>query len=324
MGIVTVQAIDPADQPVGVTPGATVHNDQISRSRRRIQTIVALGDSTPVGIGDPLADGGWRGFATMLADAVGDRNEVNYANLAFTGARAHCVRTRQLPEAVRLRPDAATVLVGMNDTLRSDFDPTRVHDDLDATVRALTGVGSVVLTARYHDHSRIFRLPGPLNRALRVRIAQLNAIIEVVSERYGAACLDLHALPGVYDLANWAVDRLHPSEVGHRLLAGGFARLLGEAGCSVPNPVSTVCSGGMRVTSVHHAGWLMAKALPWLWRRGRDLLPFATSIIWREFLGRPQPAHLPFACADETACQETDPPGDTRHRAPRVGGPDRG
>lgn len=273
-------------------PDTTVARPGPPSRRRRIHTIVALGDSTPVGIGDPLAGGGWRGYATLLAEAVGDG--VRHANLSFTGARAHCVRTRQLPEAVGLRPDAATVVVGMNDTLRSDFDPTRVHDDLDATVRGLTGVGTVVLTARYHDHSRIFQLPGPLNRALRTRISQLNAIIETVSDRYGALSLDLHAMPGAYDLATWAVDRLHPSELGHRLLAGGFARLLTEAGCEVPNEVATTCSGGMRITSVHHVGWLAVKGLPWLWRRGRDLLPFATSIIWRELLGRPQRAHLPF------------------------------
>ncbi|HEY2204132.1 MAG TPA: SGNH/GDSL hydrolase family protein, partial [Pseudonocardia sp.] len=33
---------------------------------RPVRTLVALGDSTPVGIGDPLPDGGWRGFGPLL------------------------------------------------------------------------------------------------------------------------------------------------------------------------------------------------------------------------------------------------------------------
>lgn len=212
----------------------------------------------------------------LLAAALGAGE---YRNLAFTGARTRCVRESQLPDAGEFRPDVAVLVVGMNDTLRSDFDPAAVHADLDQVVGQLRALGTVVLTVRFHDHARVFRLPGPLRRALRARIDELNRVVDQVAQAHGAPCLDLDVLPGAYELAAWSVDRLHPSERGHRLLARGFAELLAEAGVAVPEPVSLVCSGGVRTGTVEHIGWLVFKGIPWLWRRGRDLLPYAAMVL---------------------------------------------
>lgn len=254
-----------------------------------VSSLVALGDSTAVGIGDPLPDRTWRGFAPLLAGAVSGSEPVRYANLSFTGARLNAVRRRQLPAALALRPDVAVLVAGMNDTLRSDFDPAGLFADLDHVVGSLRGAGALVLTARYHDHSQVFRLPGPLRRALVTRIRQLNEVTDAVVARHAAGCLDLDRVPGAYDPAAWSVDRLHPSELGHRMLARGFARLLTEAGCAVPQQVSLACSGGAHVTGWHHAGWLLAKGVPWLWRRGRDLLPHAGAIMLRSLVGDEPP-----------------------------------
>jgi lysophospholipase L1-like esterase len=260
----------------------TIHSQ--ASAGRAVRTLVALGDSATAGIGDPLPGGRWRGFGPLLAAAVGEPGQVRFANLSFSGARMRDVCIQQLPQALRLRPDAAVLVVGMNDTLRSDFDPARLFDYLDRVVGSLTAAGTVVVTARFHDHTRVFTLPGPLRRALRQRIGALNAVTDAVVARHNALCLDLHRMPGAYDVAAWSVDRLHPSELGHRMLARGFAGLLADAGCAVPNPVSLVCSGGAQINVLHHIAWLIIKGIPWLWRRGRDLLPYAVSIIFRDLV----------------------------------------
>ncbi len=247
-----------------------------------ISSIVILGDSTPVGLGDPMPGGGWRGFGPLLAEALGPPGTVSLTNLSTVGARMTGVRQEQLPGALAAKPQAAVVVVGMNDTLRSDFDPVRLHAEYDEVVGALRAAGSAVLTTRYHDHSEIFWLPGSLGRALRARIAQLNAATDAVAARHGAAMLDLHTLPGGYDKASWSVDRLHPSELGHRMLAQGFAELLRGAGFAVPQPVSLTCGGGRQVTAAHHAAWLVVKGVPWLCRRGKDLVPYAVSAVLQE------------------------------------------
>ncbi|MCS7481342.1 SGNH/GDSL hydrolase family protein [Umezawaea endophytica] len=232
-----------------------------------MRTLVVLGDSTSVGIGDPVP-GGWRGFGPLLGAAFPD-----YHNLAFPGARVGCVRTRQLPLALAARPDAVVVLAGMNDTLRSDFDPVRLHHDLDHVVGALRSAGAMIVTVRFHDHGRVFRLPGALRRALSARVAAVNEVVDAVVARHGIGCVDLDLLPGAYDASTWSVDRLHPSELGHRRLAAAFAEVLGTA------PVSLECVGGVRTTPLHHAAWLVLKGLPWLWRRSRDLVPMVVRIM---------------------------------------------
>ena len=261
---------------------------------RGVASLAVLGDSVAVGLGDPLPDGGWRGFGPLLAAALGAAGEVRYTNLSFTGARMGGLRHRQLPGALAARPDVAVILAGMNDTLRSDFDPVALREDLDVTVTALQASGAVVLTTRFHEHGRVFRLPGPLRRVLHHRVGQVNDATEQVVARRGALCLDLHLIPGAYDPAAWSVDRLHPSERGHRMLAGGFADLLAGAGIAVPHPVELTCSGGRQLTAAHHVAWLVCYGVPWLARRGRDLVPHTAALVLRDLLGRP--AAVPSRC----------------------------
>lgn len=242
----------------------------------------ALGDSTTVGIGDPLAGGGWRGWAAILAESLAPPAQVRFANLASVGARVHDVRTTQLPIALAERPHIASVIVGINDTLRSDFDVGRVRDDLDHAIGTLTGCGTTVLTALMHAHGRVFRLPSLLRSALWRRIERLNAVYEGVSKAHGALCVDLGEHPGTYDPASWYVDRLHPGELGHRLLARSFAEMLLQAGHDLRELPSLEPSGGVPRTRIHDAWWMVVKGVPWAVRRSRDLLPYAIDLTLRE------------------------------------------
>jgi lysophospholipase L1-like esterase len=237
---------------------------------RTVRTLAVLGDSIGVGIGDPTT-GGWRGFAPLLAAALGHPDLVNVSR---NGARVRGLRTGQLPQVIPARPDAAIVLAGMNDTLRSDFDPGDIGRDFDQVVGTLTGMGTVVVMVRYHDHGRVFRLPGGLHRALARRIGALNAAVDEVALRYGVGVVDLGALPGTYLPHAWSVDRLHPSEWGHRMLARALADCLATGGVLVPDEVSDRCAGGVVINRLDHILWLIVKGLPWLVRRGADLLPY--------------------------------------------------
>ena len=77
---------------------------------RQVRTLVALGDSTTVGLGDPVPGRRWRGFGPLLADSLSGPNQVDCVNLSFSGARANCVRTQQLPQALRAKPDAVVMM----------------------------------------------------------------------------------------------------------------------------------------------------------------------------------------------------------------------
>lgn len=252
---------------------------------RRARRLAVLGDSTAVGLGDPVPGRGWRGVGPFVAQALGVEPD-GYLNTAFTGARMRCLPTDQLAAAVVHRPDVAVVIVGMNDTLRSDFDAGAMARDLDHVMRTLAKLGTTVVPVRFHDHGRVFRLPGPLYRALKARIDELNEVIEGVARQHAMPCLDLGSLAGAYELSSWSVDRLHPSELGHRMLARALTELLAEEGFILREPVSLVCSGGTRPRTIDHVAWLVIKGIPWLWRRGRDLLPHAAAIMIRSARAR--------------------------------------
>lgn len=245
---------------------------------RPVRTLAVLSDSIGVGVGDRTFGGGWRGFAPLLANALGAARLVN---LSFNGARIGSVRTVQLPVALRAHPEAAVLMVGMNDTMRSDFDRGRLRTDLGSVVSQLVAAGTTVVTIRYHDHSKVFRLPGPLRRALATRIDQLNAVFDDVVQRHGVPVLDLDRMPGAYHPATWSVDRLHPSELGHRLLARAFAAAFADAGLAVPGEVSLACAGGAKISGLDHVAWLVLKGIPWLFRRGSDFVPHVASTVLR-------------------------------------------
>ncbi|KAA1024191.1 SGNH/GDSL hydrolase family protein [Pseudonocardia sp. EV170527-09] len=241
-----------------------------------------LGDSTAVGLGDPLPGGGWRGVGPLLRDALDDParpGSVRLDNHARTGARMADARHGQVPVAAASGPDVVVLCVGMNDTLRSDFDPAGIRRDCAESLELLLGAGATVLLLRFHDHTRVWPLPGLLQRALAARISALNGAVDgavadavAATGRSAVGILDLDTA-GSYDPAAWSVDRLHPSELGHRLLARGFAGLLGAAGFAVPGEVGLDAAGGREVTAWQRGAWLVVQGVPWLVRRGRDLGP---------------------------------------------------
>jgi lysophospholipase L1-like esterase len=241
----------------------------------------ALGDSTTEGLGDPLPGGGWRGWAALLAASLGPAELIN---LAVSGATSRQVRDAQLGPALAVRPVIASVLVGVNDTLRGGFDPDRIHADLDHTIGSLATAGATVLTARMPDPGRMFGLPAALSRPLSRRTRALNTVVDEIAARHGTVHLDLADHPSTYDRRMWSVDRLHPSERGHRLVARGFGELLRAAGWPLPALPAAEPSGGAEPTRWGHAWWLATRGTGWLAERCTDLVPSLAAMALREAL----------------------------------------
>ncbi len=241
---------------------------------------MALGDSVTVGVGD-RTDHGWRGWAALLAESLAVAYDLRFTNLAGVGATARQVRDEQLPVAVDLRPHLASLVVGVNDTMRSSFDPVRLRADVLASAEALSDAGADLLLVRFHDHGRVFGLPRMLRGPLARRIAVVNAVYDEVHARFGGAYVDLAASPEIYARATWSVDRLHPSENGHRLLARTFAGILRPSGPAVTLPALEP-GGGVVPTPWADLAWMATEGLPWVGRRARDLGPWAARLAVSE------------------------------------------
>ncbi|WP_438489146.1 SGNH/GDSL hydrolase family protein [Streptomyces sp. S186] len=242
----------------------------------------ALGDSLTEGLGDPVAGGGWRGWAALLAAALGERpGDVPLVNLARSGALAGEVAREQLPVALELAPRFASLLVGANDTLRAAFAIDRVAAALDRAHGTLSAGGAVVLTACLPDPGRMLGLPAPLARPLARRMRAVNTVVHAVSARYGGVHLHLADHPWVADRATWSVDRLHPGERGHRLLARGFHDLLAARGLAAgPPPPLTL--DGPPPTRAGAALWMATRGTRWVADRCTDLLPGLLALAIRE------------------------------------------
>lgn len=232
----------------------------------------ALGDSASCGVGDPTP-GGWRGWAQLLSDAIGRAHHVSFCKLAVPGATVADVRRSQLAEAIAHRPHVASLVVGLNDAMRSSWDPARIREDLLHCAAELARRGTLLVTVQFHDHTRVLGLPEVLARPMRARIRVLNEIYAEIHERYGVLQLDLAGDPAMQDRALWSFDRLHPSELGHRVLAMKVGVLLNAEGLHFPLP-SLVCTSAP-ATRREQARTLVSDVAPWLGRRVRDLAPWA-------------------------------------------------
>lgn len=245
----------------------------------------ALGDSITLGIGDPVpAPGGgrsWRGWAALLSDGL---IEPDLHILAASGACAADIARDQLPRALALRPDVASVVFGINDTLRPGFDPGLIGAAAAQVVGGLRAAGAEVLTLRLPDAGRMLGLPCALARPLAVRTQLVNEVIDAVSARFGALVFDAAAAPESYERRMWAADRLHPNERGHRHIARSFHRLLAEHGHELgPAPSAEPSSPPPSRLAV--AAWLATKGTAWVLRRSTDLVPHLIAMAVRESMG---------------------------------------
>jgi lysophospholipase L1-like esterase len=256
-------------------------------------TFVALGDSITLGVGDPVrvedpvtgrSQRAWRGWAALLADGL---VEPDLHIVAGNGACSADVERVQLPQALQLRPDVASVVVGVNDTLRPNFDAQRIGTAAAHTIGALRACGAQVLTMRLPDPGRMLGIPGVLARPLALRAHQINAVMDEIADRFGTLHFDAASDEEAYDPRMWAVDRLHPSERGHRLIALRFHALLAAAGYEVGPPPDPE-PGNPPPTKAMEFAWLATKGTAWVIRRSTDLVPSLLAMAygeWRAGLG---------------------------------------
>jgi lysophospholipase L1-like esterase len=148
--------------------------------RERCFGLVALGDSITVGVGDTVSPDAVHGpgWAAHLAAVLGVEA---FTNLASSGARSHDVAGAQLDAALALRPRLATVLVGGNDALRSDFDARLTLMDLHRSVTELCRAGADVVLVRLPLIGLFELSPRLVRHVMRRRVALINAAVDEVA-----------------------------------------------------------------------------------------------------------------------------------------------
>jgi lysophospholipase L1-like esterase len=232
---------------------------------------VAIGDSTTEGLVDPYPDGrGYRGWADRLAQRLAIESPgLRYANLAVRGKLARQVREEQLAPALALEPDLATVVAGLNDTLRRRCDVDVVAGHLEAMIGALSDRGATVLTMTFPDPVPI----NPLARPARARLFAFNAALREIAGRHGARVVDFERRGQGHDRRLWHPDRLHANSEGHARIAAAFADALGlpAATPAWDEPLPPVPRARLHREAAGTVVWAGRHLAPWLLRRARGV-----------------------------------------------------
>jgi lysophospholipase L1-like esterase len=239
---------------------------------------VAIGDSFTEGMSDPdEADPGrYRGWADRLAghlaadaaDAAGagEVGGFGYANLAVRGRLLADIATRQVDDALSLRPDLVSIVGGGNDILRPRADIDALAGRLDTAVARIRATGADVLMATPTDPRG-----APIVQRTRGRVGIYIAHIHTIARRHGAAVLDLWGLVALQDWRMWAEDRIHLTPEGHRRVAlAAHATLHGHGeddDWAAPLPPAAALTRLDRARA--DAQWAREHAAPWVRRRLR-------------------------------------------------------
>ncbi|MGO4299965.1 SGNH/GDSL hydrolase family protein [Leifsonia sp. RAF41] len=243
-------------------------------SRTTFTRYVALGDSLTEGLCDsaPAQPEAFLGWADRLAGILdGDARlagaTVEFANLAVRGRRIADVVDAQIPQAVGLKPDLVSVMIGGNDLMSPAADPDALATRLEGGIRELRKSGATVLLANIFDPQFAFFL-----KPFRGRAAVFNANIWSIARDQRAVVLDVWGVREFRDPAMWACDRVHLSTRGHRLLAAQAAHALGVPYAEIGGPeASPPPEPTTPPDSVPLRTWLRVYAIPWVARRLRHV-----------------------------------------------------
>jgi hypothetical protein len=192
-------------------------------------------------------------------------------------------------------PDLATVVVGMNDMLRHDYDLEQTVRQVEETFAALVAAGTRVLTMTVPHVGRML----PMMSWLLPRQRVLNERLREAAERHGVPVLDLFELEMTADPRMWSHDRIHGSAAGHALIAAGMAELVGLPGDGtwrVPLP-DRARHSPLDVVR-REAQWAATFLVPFLLRQARGRAPGHGRTAKRPVLEQ-----VRAATRDDRACQ---------------------
>ncbi len=186
---------------------------------------------------DPASLG--KGYVRQIAELLPDGPEV--LNKGLNGNRIYDLEARWTTDVLALRPTVLTVKIGINDTWRT-FDrglPSPIGKFRGAYRRLLSG-------ARQHLPAELYVITPfllPVEPEQHDWVADLAPRIEValeVAAEFGArlvrADLFMPRAAEEHGAATLAPDGVHPSPLGHRLLAEAWLAAAGAPVEEAPRP----------------------------------------------------------------------------------------
>jgi len=191
-------------------------------------SILFIGDSvTDCGRRDDAPDYLGDGYVRMVAQRVTDRRIIN---VGISGNRAIDLRDRWHIDVIQQKPDILSVYVGINDTWRryDSNDPTSAASfeaDYRACLSDLGGASTLILIEP-------FVLPVTEEQEhWHDDLDEKRAVVARLAAEFGAGFVPLQALLAATAEDSGAValaqDGVHPTELGHRMIADAWLEVAG-------------------------------------------------------------------------------------------------
>lgn len=170
----------------------------------------ALGDSLTEGLG--VLDYK-ETFPYLFAQKLSSRQNVETYIFARSGDISQDVLDNQLPEALTLKPDLVTLLIGTND-IHNSTSPTEFENNLTKIISSLkeTGAKIYLFTIPYLGSDKL--IYPPYNTIIDSETKQFNKIIDKVAKEYQVNLIDLYSLKKPSDF--YSQDNFHPSAKGYK------------------------------------------------------------------------------------------------------------
>jgi lysophospholipase L1-like esterase len=241
----------------------------------RARTYVAIGDSFTEGLADARSDGTFRGWADLVAHRLAaaepesgpgpeHRPDFRYANLAVRGKLMGQILADQLPAAVAMGADLASIAGGLNDVMRPGCDIDAVCADLESAATQLARAGGRVVMFRSMDFTR--RMSS--SRRIAPKVRRLIDVVDLMAEKYGIVAVDLTSARVFDDPRLWAADRIHLTAEGHRRVAEAVLEALGHpAAFDWRAPLPAARPRGAVARRWADLVWFATFLAPWIKRR---------------------------------------------------------
>jgi lysophospholipase L1-like esterase len=197
-------------------------------------SVTACGASRPLG-GDSRAALG-TGYVTevdAILAAAPLKRRIRITNMGVNGNTVRDLAARWDTDVLALEPDWLSVMIGINDVWRQfDRKNPKAAVPLEEYFETFDGLlartrpqlkGLVLMTPYYVQDER--------RDLMRLQMDEYGLVVKDLASRHHALLVDTQAaVDKVLERLNYsliAADRVHPTEVGHKILANAFLRAIG-------------------------------------------------------------------------------------------------
>jgi lysophospholipase L1-like esterase len=194
-----------------------VFNDSLIPTPTTRLVYVALGDSLTSGVGVNAYE---ESYPYLLAQKIAATStKVTHLNFSYPGARTEDALRDLVPNAVNVRADVITILLGTNDVMNGKVTDSQFRNNYEALIKAFVEGNKVkinLISIPYIGSNSLF-LP-PFNYYYREKINRFNLIIKELAMQYNLNYIDLTTPTAQFSSQvsdYYAKDDFHLSRVGY-------------------------------------------------------------------------------------------------------------